>query len=99
VSVSAGITPRIDWSPQCGITHLVVVSVGSDGQPEFLVWSFSASELAPVGPSVRYGVLPDGAILEGPTRPLVSGATYRVTLEMIVGGDVIAGHGTATFRP
>ena len=44
-------------------------------------------------------MLPSGAILEGPTRPLVGGTTYRVSLEMIVGGDAIAGRGTLEFRP
>jgi hypothetical protein len=99
VSVSGGITPRVDWTPQCGITHLVVVSLGSDGQTGILMWSFSAPEVVPVGPSVHYGVLPTGAILEGPTRPLISGNLYRLTLEMISGTGVITGQGAVTFRP
>jgi hypothetical protein len=98
INVSAGLNPRIDWTPQCGITHLVVTAVGSEGLPGVLAWSFSAPERAPVRPSIPYGELPSGAILEGPTRPLVSGTTYRVSLEMIVGGD-IAGRGTLEFRP
>jgi len=99
VSVSAGLTPRFDWTPQDGITHFAVTSIRSDGQAVMVVWSFSASPLAIVGPSVRFGVLPQGATSEGPTRPLVRGTSYRVTLERIIGGDVISVYGAATFTP
>lgn len=97
VSVSTGLTPRFDWTPQLGITHLTVTSLRSDGQAVMVVWSFSASPLATVGPSVRFGLLPPGATSEGPTRPLLRGTSYRVTLERIIGGDVISVYGAATF--
>jgi hypothetical protein len=99
VSVSREPLPRIDWTPQCAITHLVVISVGRAGQEGVLVWSFSAPDGAAVRPGVRYGVLPAGAILEGPTRPLQSGTPYRVTVERILGGTVIAAQGATTFIP
>jgi len=99
VSVSAGLTPRFDWTPQHGITHFTVTSIRSDGQTVMIVWSFSASPPATVGPSVGFGLLPQGATLEGPTRPLVRGTAYRVTLERIIGGDVISVYGAATFTP
>jgi hypothetical protein len=99
VSVSAGLTPRFDWTPQHGITHLAVTSIRSDGQAVMVVWSFSASPLATVGPTVHFGLLPQGATLEGPTLPLVRGTSYRVTLERIIGGDAISVYGAATFTP
>ncbi|MGQ0703505.1 MAG: hypothetical protein ACT4PM_10280 [Gemmatimonadales bacterium] len=64
-----------------------------------LVWSFTAADRVLIRPDVQYGVLPAGAILEGPTVPLESGRIYHVLLETLADVGGITGHGTATFRP
>ena len=98
VRVVADITPRIEWSPACGMNHVVVRAARSDGQGGQVFWAFSA-ENGLVGPGIRYGVFPPGVISEGPTRVLQPGTAYRVSVEMIVDGDVITGQGAAIFIP
>lgn len=98
VRVSSDDTPRIDWSPSCGMNHVVVRAARSDGQGGQVFWAFSA-ENGLVGPGVRYGVLPPGGVTEGPTHDLQAGIAYRVSVEMIVDGNVITGQGFSTFVP
>lgn len=97
VRVSDEVTPRIDWSPSCGMNHVVVRAARSDGQGGQVFWAFTAEQL--VGPGLRFGVLPPGSISEGPTRSLQAGIAYHVSVEMIVNGNVITGQGDATFTP
>ena len=96
VRISADETPRIDWSPACGMNHVVVRAARSDGQGGQVFWAFSAED-GLVGPGLWYGVLPPGTVSEGPTRLLQPGTAYRVSVEMIVDGNVITGQGAATF--
>lgn len=98
VRVSNALDPRIDWSPSCGMNHVVVRAARSDGQGGQVFWAFSGGNQL-VGPGVRYGVLPPGSISEGPTRTLQAGVAYRVAVEMIVDGNVITGQGVTIFIP
>ena len=95
VRVSSEVNPRIEWSPLCGVNHVVVRAARSDGQGGQVFWSFS-SESQLVGPGIRYGEFPPGTISEGPRRALETGTAYLVRVEMIVDG-VIIGQGDATF--
>jgi hypothetical protein len=95
VHISSDPSPRIDWSPECGMNHVVVRAARNDGQGQ-VFWAFTAENQL-IGPGVRYGVLPAGSISEGPTRILQPGTAYRVSVEMIVDGNIITGQGFATF--
>ena len=97
VRASGGLTPQVDWDPQCGMNNVVVSAARPDGLSGPVFWSFSA-EHGLVGPGLLYGVQPPGTLLESPTRSLQAGTTYRIVLEMIVDGIVI-GQGTSTFTP
>ena len=96
VRVTDDITPRIDWSPSCGVNHVVVRAARNDGHGGLVFWAFSA-EGRLVSPGLQYGVLPPGALSEGPTRILQAGTAYQVSVEMIVDGSIITGQGTTTF--
>jgi hypothetical protein len=98
VRVSGGITPRIDWSPACGMNHVMVRTTRADGFAGAVFWSLSAPGSL-LGPGVIYGEEPPGASLEGPTRALQPGTSYTVFLEMIEDGTVITGQGTTSFTP
>ena len=99
VAVTPGVTPTIMWSPSCGISALVVSPEPGDGTSGTAVWAFSVSELAPLGPGVRYGRLPRGATELNPAQSLRAGASYRVYVWYTVGGDVIGAWGTRVFVP
>jgi len=101
LSVTAGETPEFSWAPDCAVTMLWVAP-WPEGAPEpraadgiFNVWSDTES----LRPPVRYGVVPAGAgtQVDGPPRPLVAGARYRVWIaHQISHGGVITG---AAFTP
>lgn len=88
---------RFRWSPPCGISTLTVSTVPAPGAAAVQVWSISASEQTPVGPSITYGVTPRGATALHPAVPLVHGLTYRVSVAYVVGGDGIAATGQEIF--
>ena len=100
VQVSPGITPTISWSPKCGISELVVFGESPNAVvPGPVLWRFTVSELAPLGPGVRYGSTPHAATESTPAQPLRAGTTYHVMVMYVVGGDGIAAQGTRTFVP
>jgi hypothetical protein len=99
VLVSPGVTPSITWSPRCGISQLIVMSESRFGEPVAMVWGFTVSELTPLGPGVRYGQAPRGATEMMPAQPLRAGASYRVWVSFVVGGDVISADGERIFVP
>jgi hypothetical protein len=95
-SFDASGAPRFDWSPRCGITNLTVIVLPNGVGDPAVMWEFSASESAQIGPPVIYGRLPAGAT--GPTaQPLQAGATYRVSILSTVGGDAIGGEAEKSF--
>jgi|SRR5690349_6961061 len=88
---------RFGWSPACGISTLSVSTVPAPGASAVQVWSLTAPEQKPIGPSITYGVTPRGATSLRAAVPLVHGVTYRVSLAYVVGGDAIAGRGEEIF--
>lgn len=98
IRVSGGVNPQIDWTPACGMNHVMVRTARPDGLGGIVFWSLSAP-LTFLDPGLSYGTQPPGALLEGPTRTLQAGTTYRISLEMIEDGAVITGQGTAIFTP
>ena len=88
---------RFGWSPACGISTLTVSTVPAPGASAVQVWSLSAPEHAPIGPSITYGVTPRGATAPHAAVPLVHGLTYRVSVARIVGGDGVGASGEKTF--
>jgi hypothetical protein len=98
IEISAGDVPlRFSWSPACGISALSVVEVADAPANERVVWGFTVSEQYPVGSAIRYGAPPDGASVWQAPESLDAGSTYRVTVMMTVGGDVMVASGSATF--
>jgi hypothetical protein len=88
---------RFGWSPACGISTLTVSTVPAPGASAVQVWSLTAPEQTPVGPSITYGVPPRGASAPHAAVPLIHGLTYRVSIAYVVGGDGIAGSGQEIF--
>jgi hypothetical protein len=62
------------------------------------MWYFAVPENAPIGPSIRYGVMPVGITFWSPPRALVAGASYRVRVMQTLGGDVVVAGGEKVFR-
>ena len=58
VAASSGTTPTFSYTPRCRIMFLLVepAATGSD------LWSVETSGRNRIGPDVRYGVVPAGAV-------------------------------------
>ena len=99
ISSSREATPglRFGWSPPCGISTLAVSTVPAPGASAVQVWSLTAPEQTPMGPSITYGVAPRGATAPHAAVPLVHGLTYRVSVAYVVGGDGVAARGEEIF--
>jgi hypothetical protein len=115
MQVGPGLTPLIDWSPNCGVAGLTVYAAqdpvpGQDPSPTFpgtnltpgpIVWALYNPDSTGniLEPSVRYGKVPAGIVAWVPAEPLVSGRDYLVS----VGAQRIDGgspiRGYGTFRP
>jgi hypothetical protein len=82
IQVGTGVRPQIQWTPQCGVTSLIVTSAAplpdTEPPPPFL-WGVTA-RAANFGPPVRYGTTPPGAYQYYNAAPLVRDSTYRVLL-------------------
>jgi hypothetical protein len=97
VSVAAGVAPVISWSPDCGISELVVSAVAASRAEEVPVWAFTVSEQEPVASGVTYGKAPARATTWHAAEDLVVGTTYRASVIYTVGRDVQVAGGAATF--
>jgi len=97
VTVSTQAIPVFAWSPTCGVSFLSVSIVPSAPGTEETVWSFSVPERTPIGPAVRYGTPPASATVSTKPRALLAGATYRIRVMYIIGGDGLAGQGERLF--
>jgi len=97
VTVSTQAIPVFAWSPTCGVSFLSVSILPSAPGSEETVWSFSVPERTPIGPAVRYGTPPAGATVSTEPRQLLAGATYRIRVMYIIGGDGLAGQGERLF--
>jgi hypothetical protein len=74
VTVSAGASPVISWSPSCKVVFLTV----EDFQNGDTQWAVSAQ--TGFSSPVTYGVVPPGATQSAPANALVSGTNYNVML-------------------
>lgn len=99
VSVAAGVTPTISWSPNCGISQVVVSTATVSPAQEVTVWAFSVSEQQPVASGLTYGKAPKRATVWQAPQALVTGTTYRARVIQTVGQDVQVAGGSATFSP
>ena len=98
VSVATEAIPRITWTPECGVSELVVTTVPTAAPEEArTVWGFSVPEHSPIGPVVTYGTSPAKATEWTAPEPLVIGEVYRVRVAYTVGGDVLVAAGETTF--
>jgi hypothetical protein len=98
VNVIPGANPAFVWSPSCGMSSLLIVTVPSaPGVNEETMWGFTVPENSPIGPAIRYGSAPRGATVWTQPRALVTGATYRVRVMLTVGGDGLLGSGERVF--
>ena len=94
LSVSLGLAPTFTWSPECAIFALKVTPV--IGQQE--LWTIISNNRNSIDPPITYGVVPDGAVENGPAALLEGEMEYRVTVIALSGGmeEVV---GTAVFTP
>jgi hypothetical protein len=97
VNVALTTSVKFGWSPACGVTNLTVTMVAATSADERAIWGFHVPEATPTGPAISYGVSPAHAtVWQGP-EALEVGETYRVTVMVLVGGDVEVANGSATF--
>jgi hypothetical protein len=100
VTVSPGAVPTFSWTPNCGISMLVVTRLPATGRPtEETMWGFTVPERSPLGPGIRYGEAPLGVNVWTPPQLLQVGATYRLRVMLTLGGDVAVASGERTFVP
>jgi hypothetical protein len=96
VSVIRGPVPRFTWLPGCSATSLSVAeAVNTPGGQPKLMWAFTD----PYGfvPAIQYSAAPPHADVWVAPAALTSGTTYRVTVEYVLGGDVLTSSGETTF--
>ncbi len=97
VTVTAGTEPSFSWAGDCALARVMVESAASG------VGAWGA--ISPLGtnalnPPVAYGGTPPGAIATANMVPqLVSGTTYRVTLQRYDDAGALRSVGSATFVP
>lgn len=80
VAVSAAPAPIVSWSPQCSVSRLMVrPATGID-----VSWYvLTEPETNTLESAITYGVLPPGAVLVQPPRPLSRGTEYEVNLLIV----------------
>ncbi len=72
LTVSSGTTPTFDWNPECRVGFLSVQETGDTD-----LWSiFAVNMTNAIAPGVTYGLVPEGAVQDGPLEPLSPGTTY-----------------------
>ena len=96
ITMSAGTTPEIDWTPRCHLYALTVSTYGNSnvwlihGPPQYLICSDYSrscpSSLNTLYPPIRYGVVPRDAFQDLPppkqqAPPLNVGWPYAVRLQ------------------
>jgi hypothetical protein len=96
ITMSAGTTPEIDWTPRCHLSGLTVSTYGDlnvwiiHSPPQYIVCSDYGggcnTQLNTLYPPIRFGVLPRDAFQDLPppneqARPLNVGWPYAVRLD------------------
>ena len=81
ITVSEGTTPRIAWTPACGVERLVVSQAvpPSMGVATVQRWAIRADGRL-IEPAVRYALPPRGATVDVPAEPLAAGRPSGVEL-------------------
>lgn len=96
MSVNAAPNPVFSWTPECKISYLAVEDRG-DGTGYWTVSSPPGQKI--IEPPVAFGVVPDGAIEDGPSNPLEPGGAYRVIALLVSEDDfTIVRIGEAPFN-
>lgn len=96
ISVSAGTTPEIDWTPRCHLYAMTVSTYGNanvwiiHGPPQFVICSDDGggcpTSLNTLYPPIRFGVVPRDAFQDvppppEPAAPLNVGWPYAILLQ------------------
>jgi hypothetical protein len=97
LSVGLGVVPTFTWSPECAIFALTVTP--EMGQQN--LWTiFSSNNSNSIDAPITYGVVPDGAVENGPATLLEAGVIHRVTVSALSGGvQEVAGTQVFTTPP
>lgn len=89
ITVSPGLTPRFEWTPDCAVWDLSVYrtdGVYPNGTPRRnKVWETFTLFRNELSPPLIYGVHPPGAEApygQGPALPLEAGGSYEVVLSV-----------------
>jgi hypothetical protein len=95
VSVSAGVTPSVNWSPACRVSFLDVVSFGVSQ------WRVTSDSANLITPPVQYGVVPSGARQIAAPVILQAGFNYSVIIGRWIGPKAtdLENVGTLAFMP
>ena len=85
LQVSAGLVPTFTWSPSCRVGEIAVTLLtNAEGTQGRDVW-FVRDAMNPIQSGIAFGQLRDAV------EQLQPGQNYRVSVSVIIGGDVI-GH-------
>jgi hypothetical protein len=97
VTVSAGLSPTISWTPACGIGSLDLFPTAG-GSSLWVLYTGDQALQNPCHSGIRYGQAPAGALeVTGPV-PLTAGTQYTVALYRLIERTRLQA-GVATFRP
>ena len=110
LQVGSGLTPQIGWSPDCEVGAVTVLEyaaadTAAEGTALDVAWRIRSpgNDEGPnnlLSPSVRYGQVSAGAIVDTPPKALVAGTPYRVFLSVYRLGSVTPSEvASAVFRP
>jgi hypothetical protein len=79
LTVSSGVVPQFNWTPNCAVWNLQVRAVAATND---LMWSTITVGKNEIRPPVTYGIQPAGAEdpYHGVASPLQPGVSYEVTV-------------------
>ena len=111
ITVGAGTTPEIDWTPRCHLYVVTISAYGSNywiihGPPQFLICSDDGGgcpvPLNTLYPPIRFGVVPRDAFQDVPppgqqAAPLHLGWPYEIRLERTGRRSDLTGFAIDTF--
>jgi hypothetical protein len=94
--VGAGLTPQIDWSPDCKLGVLRISGVNG------IMWQLRArDQMGPdnlIAPALRYGEPPASTTVEAGPLPLVTGEQYGIQAWVVDLNGQAIGAGEASFQ-
>lgn len=105
LSVSAGLTPEVSWTPDCTVGQLVIDSAPPPppSREAHFVWFLDSSlknglPANRISGPVNYSSRPSGVVVRVEPRPLVPGVHYQVTL-VVYGNEGVSGVHSLDFDP